>query len=121
MVSLNLLAVVLGTLSRLDRIVFLLLVRFWFTLHSEEDHLLLAHFFNRLTRQDASDQTLDCLCRIFFSFLFGLLLAFAIMKAFPHITLFKLSSDFLQSTQVTATTLTTSLIFLNQTDRTIHV
>ena len=115
-IALDLLAVVLSLVSFLDRIILLLLFGLWLALHAKEDHFLLTHLLDCFAGKDSSNEALDDFSGLLFVFLFGRSEHFTVVHALANIIGLVDASDLLQGVHVTATTLTTSLILLNQAD-----
>lgn len=110
------LALILSGLSLRDRVILLFVLGLGLALHAKEDHLLLPHLLDGLTGEDSTDLVLDDLSGLFLGLLAVRRVQLAVVHSLANIVVLDLTSDLLESVQVTATTLTTSLVLLDQTD-----
>ena len=100
----------------LDWIILDLILSLWFPLHSKEDHLFLSHLLNLFSGQDSTNVALNQLCRFIFSLLCTGLDHVSIVHFLSCVNIRQLFVDFVHEVQVTVTTLTTTLIFLDKSD-----
>ncbi len=111
------LSILLGFLHSLNGIVFHLFLGLRFPCHSQEHHLLLAHFLNFLTCQNTSKPFLDDQS----IFIIELSVIFLFDETFFDLALLLLMDHLIHNTleddHYTITTLTTSLILLDQSYR----
>jgi len=101
----------------LDRVILLLVLSLRLARHAQEDHLFLSHLLDGLTSQDTTNAALGDLSGLLLLLLLGGSLHLAVVHALAVLVGLKLRSDLLQSIEVTSTTLATSLVLLDETDR----
>lgn len=116
MITLDLLAVVLSLIGCFDWVILFLFLCLRLALHAKENHLLLTHLLDGFAGKDSTNEALNDFRCLFFVFLFGRSEHFTVMHALANIISLIDASNLLKGIHVTATTLATSLILLNQAD-----
>ena len=113
-ILLNILTMDLRCSGLFDWVILLFLFGLGLALHAEEDHLLLTHLLDSLTRQNASDSTLNDLSRCLLGLLLGRCHHLSIVHTLSHVVCLQGGVDLLQSVKVTTATLSTSFVLLDQ-------
>jgi hypothetical protein len=99
----------------LNRSILELFIGFRLSLHSQEDHFLLAHLFDGLTSKNGANSSLSEFSGGILFFLLGKVNLLALGVLTGSLFLVDLG-DLLCDLVITETTLATTLVFLNQAD-----